>query len=83
MLHRRLTVAVAVASGVRVFADTGGRLRQVSLRGGAGLLTLQPDAGLGSLTLVRGVRRKRLAFDAPPGNGQCGWSHTADAEVGR
>ncbi len=78
----RLTVAVAVAAGTRVFATTGAaRVRPIRLRGGAGLLTLRASSRLRSLTFVRKGRRSRLRVDAPPGARQCGWAAAPDVEA--
>lgn len=56
----RLTVAVAVASGMRVLAEIGaaapGRVR---LRNGAGLITLRPGDTLRALRFVRGALTRR------------------------
>jgi hypothetical protein len=74
---RRLTVAVAVAvdAGTRVLDDTGApALRPLTLRNGAGLLTLPSRSPLRSLTIIRRKRTTRLRVDAPPAERQCGWT---------
>ena len=71
---RRLTVAIGAAAHTRVLADTGTATRRaITLRGGAGLLTLAPSSPLRSLTVIHGSRTTRVRIDAPPGARQCGW----------
>lgn len=70
---RRLTVAIGAAAHTRVLADTGTARRAITLRGGAGLLTLAPSSPLRSLTVIHGSRTTRVRIDAPPGARQCGW----------
>jgi hypothetical protein len=71
---KRLSVAIAVRSGIRVVADTGSRYRRaVRLRRGLAVLTLPPGRGLRSLTFIRNGRRDHVEMGAPPGAKQCGW----------
>ena len=80
---RRLTVAVAVTRGSRVFADTGdGPLRPITLRNGAGITTLAPGRPLRSVRIVRKGTTKRVAIDAPPAGRQCGWTAAPGSEFG-
>jgi hypothetical protein len=79
----RLTVAVAVAAGTRVFARTSAsHVRPIRLRRGVGLLTLPAARGLRSLTFLRDGHRGRVRLDAPPGARQCGWSAAPGATPG-
>lgn len=78
----RLTVAVAVAAGTRVFASTrASRVRPIRLRRGAGLLTLPAGTGLKTLTFVRKGHRSRLRVGAQPGMRQCGWTAAPDVAL--
>ncbi|MEY2440902.1 MAG: hypothetical protein QOJ46_328 [bacterium] len=78
----RLTVAVAVDAGTRVFATSGAsRVRPIGLRRGAGILTLPARTGLRALTFVRKGRRNRVRVDAPPGTRQCGWTAAPDIRL--
>jgi len=77
----RLTVAVTAAAGARVTADTGRGSRVLTLRRGAGLLTLPASRGLRSLSIARrGRRTVRAGIHAPPGAKQCGWKATPALE---
>jgi hypothetical protein len=78
----RLTVAVAVRSGMRVLAEVGtaGSRRRVKLRNGAGLLTLRAQDSLRALAFVRNGRTRRVRLNAPPAARQCGWHSAPDVE---
>lgn len=79
----RLTVAVTALAGSRVTADTGRGSRVLTLRRGAGLLTLPASRGLRSLSVARrGRRTLRIPVHAPAGAKQCGWE-TAPELAGR
>lgn len=79
----RLTVAVTALAGSRVTADTGRGSRVLTLRRGAGLLTLPASRGLRSLSIARrGRRTLRIPVHAPAGAKQCGWE-TAPELAGR
>ena len=78
---RRLTVAVAVRTGMRVLAEIGTAApRRIGLRNGAGLLTLRPGDALRGLRFVRNGRTTRVALNAPPASRQCGWHAAPDVD---
>ena len=78
---RRLTVAVAVRTGMRVRAEVGTAApRRIRLRNGAGLLTLRPGDALRGLRFVRNGRTTRVALHAPPASRQCGWHAASEVE---
>ena len=78
---RRLSVGIAVRSGTRVVADTGGTTRRaVRLRRGKAVLTLPGARPLRSLTFIRRGRKRRVEIGAPPAARQCGWHFSPDVE---
>ena len=80
---RHLTLAVAVTPGSRVFADTGaGPPLPITLRNGAGIMTLAPGRPLRSVHVARRGTTTRLPIDAPPAGRQCGWTAAPGSEFG-